>query len=172
MTTLQQNDPVSEYNTSLWNNGTQTGKDQARKQKRRLNYYSNILVIKDPANPENEGEVRIFRYGKKIFDKINDVMNPEFEDESPVNPFDFWEGANFKIKVRMVEGYVNYDKSEFDPIAPLAGSDEELQSVWEKQYLLNDFLAADKFKSYGELKAKLNRVLGIGIDDAEDTSTP
>ena len=167
LTTLQQNDPVSEYNTSLWNNGTQSGKDQARKQKRRLNYYSNILVIKDPANPENEGEVRIFRYGKKIFDKINDVMNPEFEDESPVNPFDLWTGANFKIKVRMVEGYVNYDKSEFDPISPLAGDDETLQSVWEKQYPLNDFLSEDKFKSYGELKAKLNRVLGIGIDDEE-----
>ena len=139
LTTLNQKDPVSDYNTILWNNGTEAGKEQARKQKRRLNYFSNIYVIEDPSNPQNNGQVRLFKYGKKIFDKINDLMNPEFKDEIPINPFDLWGGANFKIKIRMVDGFVNYDKSEFDPIAPLAGSDEELQSVWEKQYLLNDF---------------------------------
>tara|TARA_Y100000296_G_scaffold13191_1_gene15359 strand:- start:52 stop:933 length:882 start_codon:yes stop_codon:yes gene_type:complete len=165
LTTLNQKDPVSEFNTALWNNGTEAGKEQARKQKRRLNYYSNIYVIKDPANPENEGQVRILRYGKKIFDKINDLMNPEFQDEDAVNPFDFWAGADFKMKIRMVEGFVNYDKSEFDtPTEFLGGNDKELETTWNAQYQLSEFTSPDNFKTYDELKTKFNRVLGLTDD--------
>jgi len=165
LTTLTQKDPVSEYNTALWNNGTEAGKEQARKQKRRLNYYSNIYVIKDPANPENEGQIRILRYGKKIFDKINDLMTPDFQDEEPVNPFDFWLGADFKMKIRMVEGFVNYDKSEFDtPSEFLGGNDKELETIWNAQYQLSEFTSADNFKTYDELKTKFNRVLGLTDD--------
>lgn len=163
LTTLNQKDPVSEYNTELWNNGTEAGKDQARKQKRRLKYYSNILVIKDPSNPQNEGKVFLYQYGKKIWDKINDLMQPEFEDESPVNPFDFWEGADFKLKIRNVETYRNYDKSEFDaPSELFDGNDEQLEKVYESLYSLQDLVSPDKFKSYNELKTKLEKVLGLG----------
>ena len=172
LTTLNQKDPVSEYNTALWNNGTEAGKEVARKQKRRLNYYSNIYVIKDPTNPENEGQVRILRYGKKIFDKINDLMNPEFQDETPINPFDFWAGADFKMKIRMVEGFVNYDKSEFDtPTEFLGGDDKELEDVWNNQYQLNEFVSADNFKSYDELKTKFNRAIGLTEDPALEFDT-
>lgn len=163
LTTLNQKDPVSEYNSELWNNGTDAGKEQARKQKRRLKYFSNILVIKDPANPQNEGKVFLYQYGKKIWDKINDLMQPEFEDESPVNPFDLWEGADFKLKIRQVEGYRNYDKSEFDAPSELYdGDDEQLERVYESLYSLQDLVSPDKFKSYDELKAKLDKVLGLG----------
>ena len=163
LTTLNQKDPVSEYNSELWNNGTDAGKEQARKQKRRLKYYSNILVIKDPANPQNEGKVFLYQYGKKIWDKINDLMQPEFEDESPVNPFDLWEGADFKLKIRQVEGYRNYDKSEFDAPSELYdGDDEQLERVYESLYSLQDLVSPDKFKSYDELKSKLDKVLGLG----------
>ena len=161
LTTFNEKDPVSEFNTSLWNNGTESGKEQARKQKRRLNYYSNIYVIEDPANPQNNGKVRLFKYGKKIFDKINDLMNPEFKDEIPINPFDLWGGANFKIKIRMVDGFVNYDKSEFDNPSPL-GDDSELETIWNSQFSLQELLERDNFKSFDELKTKLNRVLGLG----------
>jgi len=161
LTTFSEKDPVSEFNTSLWNNGTEAGKEQARKQKRRLNYYSNILVIEDPANPQNNGKVKLFKYGKKIFDKINDLMNPEFKDETPVNPFDLWGGANFKIKIRMVDGFVNYDKSEFDSPSQL-GDDSELETIWNSQHSLQELLDRDNFKSYDELKTKLDRVLGLG----------
>ena len=161
LTTFNEKDPVSEFNTSLWNNGTEAGKEQARKQKRRLNYYSNILVIEDPANPQNNGQVKLFKYGKKIFDKINDLMNPEFKDETPVNPFDLWGGSNFKIKIRMVDGFVNYDKSEFDNPSPL-GDDSELETIWNSQFSLQELLERDNFKSFDELKTKLNRVLGLG----------
>ena len=161
LTTLGEKDPVSEYNTSLWNNGTEAGKEQVRKQKRRLTYISNIYVIKDSANPENEGKVMLFKYGKKIWDKINFAMNPEFEDEKPVNPFDLWEGANFKLKIRNVEGYRNYDKSEFDTSAPLFDDDDKLESTWKQEHKLQTFIARSEFKSYDDLKAKLNRVLGL-----------
>ena len=160
LTTLNKKDPVSEHNTILWNRGDEAGKDQARKQKRRLTYISNIYVVKDPANPENEGKSFLFKYGKKIFDKINDMMNPEFEDESPVNPFDLWEGANFKMKIRNLEGYRNYDKSEFDKPAQLVEDDEELEKIWTSEYSLNDFMDPKNFKSYNELKTRLDRVLG------------
>ena len=131
LTTLNQKDPVSEFNTGLWNNGTEAGKEQARKQKRRLNYVSNIMVIKDPANPDNEGKSFLYRYGKRIFDKINDTMNPEFQDETPMNPFDYWEGADFKLKIRTVDGFVNYDRSEFDATtAILDGDDAKLEELY------------------------------------------
>jgi len=171
LTTFNDKDPVSEFNSSLWNNGTEAGKEQARKQKRRLNYYSNILVIEDPANPQNNGKVRLFKYGKKIFDKINDLMNPEFADETPVNPFDLWGGANFKIKIRMVDGFVNYDKSEFDNPSQL-GDDSELEKIWNSQYSLQELLSRDNFKSYDELKTKLDRVLGLAsVEDGATKST-
>jgi hypothetical protein len=162
LTTLGQKDPVSEYNSELWNNGTDAGKEQARKQKRRLKYMANIVVVKDPANPANEGKVFLYQFGKKIWDKINDLMQPEFEDETPVNPFDFWEGADFKLKIRNVEGYRNYDKSEFDaPSALFDGDDDQLETAYESLYSLQELVAPDKFKSYDELKAKLNKVLGL-----------
>ena len=161
LTTFNEKDPVSEYNSMLWNNGTDAGKDQARKQKRRLTYIANIYVVKDPANPSNEGQVRLYKFGKKIFDKLNEAMNPEFEDEKPVNPFDFWEGANFKLKIRNVEGYRNYDKSEFDRAEPLLDDDDKLESIWKSEHSLQEFLSPSNFKSYEELQAKLNRVLGL-----------
>ena len=161
LTTLGQKDPVSEHNSQLWNSGIEANKEVARKQKRRLNYTSNVYIIKDPANPQNEGQVFMYRYGKKIFDKINDLMNPEFEDESPVNPFDLWNGANFKMKIRKVEGYSNYDKSEFDSPSPLLDDDERLEEIWKSQKSLKELVSQDKFKSYDELKTKLDRVLGL-----------
>ena len=163
LTTINQNDPVGEYNSQLWNNGTDAGKEQARKQKRRLSYYSNIYVVKDPANPANEGKVFLYKYGKKIWDKLNEAMSPEFEDENPINPFDFWEGADFKLKIRNVDGYRNYDRSEFDsPAALLDGDDEQLESVYNSMHSLQEFLDPSNFKSYDELKAKLDRVLNGG----------
>jgi len=135
LTTLNQKDPVSEYNSLLWNSGIEANKGIAREQKRRLKYISNILVIEDSKNPENEGKVFLFRYGKKIFDKITEAMNPQFEDEKAINPFDFWAGANFKLKIRKVEGYQNYDKSEFDsPSASFNGDDGKLEQLWKKEY--------------------------------------
>ena len=161
LTSIGLQDPVSELNSKLWNSGLESDKDIARKQKRRLHYVSNILVISDPAHPENEGKVFLFQYGKKIYDKMMDVMQPQFQDEQPVNPFDLWEGANFKLKIRNVEGYRNYDKSEFDkPSALFNGNDEELEAVYSKCYSLKEFTDPSKYKSYDELKAKLERVLG------------
>jgi hypothetical protein len=160
LTTLNQPDPVSELNSELWNSGVESNKDIARKQKRRLTYISNILVIKDPANPQNEGKVFLYKYGKKIFDKIKDVMQPQFADEEAINPFDFWKGANLKLKIRNVEGYRNYDKSEFEPLSAVAESDAEIESVWNQQGSLKEFTDAKNFKSYEELKRKLAMVLG------------
>jgi hypothetical protein len=163
LTTLgpQKKDPVSEYNTELWNSGVEANKDVARKQKRILKYYSNVLVVSDPKHPENEGKVFLYRFGKKIFDKIGEIMDPQFEDESPMNPFDFWEGANFKLKVRKVDGFWNYDKSEFEaPSALLDGDDAKLEEFYDnKLYSLTQFLTEDNFKSYDELKEKFNRVI-------------
>jgi len=174
LTTLNQKDPVSEYNSILWNSGIEANKEIARKQKRRLTYIANILVISDPKNPENEGQIRLYKFGKKIFDKISEAMNPEFADETPLNPFDFWEGANFKIKIRQVEGYRNYDKSEFDSITPVDGDDAALEAIWKKEYSLKEFLEPKQFKAYDTLKAKLDKVLGLdGVapvkTKAEDT---
>jgi hypothetical protein len=159
LTTLNKQDPVSELNSELWNSGTEDNKNIARKQKRKLVYIANIYIVKDPANPANEGQVKLFKFGKKIFDKIKDVMQPQFEDEEPVNPFDFWKGANFKLKIRNVEGYRNYDKSEFDAAAPLLDDDDELEGIWSKENSLQEFLDPKHFKSYEELKQKLEQVL-------------
>jgi hypothetical protein len=167
LTTLGQKDPVSEYNSQLWNSGIEANKEIARKQKRRLTYVSNVYVLKDPANPQNEGQVRLYKYGKKIWDKLNDKMNPEFEDETPVNPFDLWEGANFKIKIRKIDGFSNYDKSEFEAASPLNGEDSKMEEVWKTEHSLSEFTDPKNFKSYTELKEKLDRVLGITTGTAE-----
>lgn len=159
LTTLGKNDPVSEYNSQLWNSGVEANKEIARKQKRRLHFISNIYVVTDSGNPENEGKVFLFKYGKKIFDKLNEAMNPQFADEAPLNPFDLWAGANFKLKIRNVEGYRNYDKSEFDTSKPLLSDDEELEKVWKSEHSLQAFLDASNFKTYDELKARLMKVL-------------
>jgi hypothetical protein len=161
LTTLNKKDPVSEHNAVLWNSGIESNKEVARKQKRKLNYITNIYVVKDPANPDNDGKVFLFKFGKKIFEKLNDLMNPEFEDETPVNPFDLWEGANFKLKIRKVEGYQNYDKSEFESAAPLSKDEDDLERIWKSEYALNEFLQESNFKTYDELKTKLNKVLGL-----------
>jgi len=159
LTTLNHKDPVSEYNSKLWNSGVESDKEIARKQKRKLQYYSNIYVVSDPKHPENEGKVFLFRYGKKIYEKVMEALQPQFEDETPVNPFDFWEGANFKLKIRKVDGYWNYDKSEFDSASKLNEDDSELDKIWKSEYSLKDFLAASNFKTYDELKNRLDDVL-------------
>ena len=160
LTSLGQKDPVSEYNTQLWNNGTDAGKETARKQKRKLTYMSNIYVVKDPANPENEGKVFLFKYGKKIFDKLTAAMQPEFEDEEAIDPFDFWQGANFKLKAKNVAGYRNYDSSEFAATSALLNDDDAMEEIWKKEFSLAELVAADQFKSYDELKTRLGYVLG------------
>ncbi len=174
LTTLNKKDPVSEYNTELWNSGLESDKETARKQKRILKYYSNILVVNDPKHPENEGKVFLYRYGKKIFDKLTEAMSPQFEDETALNPFDFWEGANFKLKVRKVDGYWNYDKSEFEGTsAMLDGDDAKLEEVYGKLHSLKKFLEEDNFKPYDEIRSKLNRVLtGSGVQGTVEKFTP
>jgi len=161
LTSIGQNDPVSEMNSQLWNSGREEDKEIARDRKRRLHYVSNILVISDSANPQNEGKVFLYKYGKKIFDKIMDKMQPQFEDEQPMNPFDFWSGANFKLKIRNVEGYRNYDKSEFDTTSELFNGDEtQLEKVYDSLYGIDEFTDPSTYKSYSELKKKLYEVLG------------
>ena len=163
LTTLGQKDPVSEMNSAYWNTGIESDKEIARKQKRKLQYFSNIYVVSDSKHPENEGKVFLFRYGKKIFDKIMAAMQPEFEDEKAINPFDFWEGANFKLKIRKVAGYWNYDSSDFDSPKALFDNDEKIEEVWKTQYALNEFTAATNFKSYEELKTRLDAVLSGSV---------
>ena len=169
LTTLGQKDPVSEENTILWNTGVDSDKEIARKRKRKLSYYSNIYVVSDPKHPENEGKVFLFKFGKKIFDKITEAMQPAFEDEKPINPFDFWTGANFKLKIRKVDGFWNYDKSEFEAVSPITTDDEVIKGIWNKQYPLKPFLEAANFKSYDELKEKFNRVVA-GSKNTETAS--
>jgi len=159
LTTLSQNDPVSEMNSAYWNSGVESDKEIARRQKRKLQYFANIYVVSDPANPQNEGKVFLYRFGKKIFDKCMEAMQPAFQDETPVNPFDFWEGANFKLKIRKVDGYWNYDKSEFSSAEALFDNDDKLEEVWGTQYSLEEFTSASNFKSYDELKTRLETVL-------------
>jgi len=168
LSTLGNPDPVMEMNSQLWNSGIDANKDLARKQKRQLAYYSNIYVVKDSAKPENEGKVFLFKYGKKIFDMINDLMSPQFEDEKPVNPFDFWAGADFKLKIRKVEGYRNYDKSEFSSPAPLTDDDDRLEQIWQSQYSLQDIVSPKNFKSYDELKARLDKALGLATVSTQE----
>ena len=171
LTTVNQKCPVCEHNSGLWNNGTDAGKEVARKQKRKLTYISNVYVVKDPANPENEGKVFLFKYGKKIFDKIMEAMQPEYEDETPINAFDFWQGANFKLKAKSVAGYRNYDSSEFAAVGALLDDDDAMEAIWKKQYSLAEFVAADQFKTYDELKKRLDSVLGaktsVRLDEEE-----
>jgi len=159
LTTLGQNDPVSEMNSAYWNSGVESDKEIARRQKRKLQYYSNIYVVSDSKHPEREGKVFLYRFGKKIFDKIMEAMQPVFDDEEPINPFDFWQGANFKLKIRKVDGYWNYDKSEFEGSSPLFDNDDEIEEVWKNQYALKEFTDTTNFKSYDELKTRLNIVL-------------
>ena len=174
LTTLNKKDPVSEYNTELWNSGLESDKDTARKQKRILKYYSNVLIVSDPKHPENEGKIFLFRYGKKIHDKLAEVINPQFEDETAYDPFDFWKGANFKLKVRKVDGFWNYDKSEFDGSSEVFDGDEgKLEELYGKLYSLTQFLKEDNFKSYDDLKSKLNRTLtGSGVQGTVEKFTP
>ena len=160
LTTIGQKDPLSEYNSVLWNSGIEANKEIARKQKRRLTYFSNIYVVEDKANPQNEGKVFLFRFGKKIFDKISSMSNPEFEDETEVDIFNLWDGANFKLKIRKVDGFSNYDKSEFMTSAPLSEDESEMESVFGQQHDLEEFIDQKSFKTYDELKTRLDTVLG------------
>ncbi len=159
LTTLNQKDPVSEHNTVLWNSGVESDKEIARKQKRKLQYYSNVYIVTDTKNPENEGKVFLFRYGKKIFDKLMEAMQPQFDDEEAIDPFNLWKGANFKLKIRKVDGFWNYDKSEFEKPSALKDNDDELENIWKSQHSLADFTAPTNFKSYDELKTRLDTVL-------------
>ena len=179
LTTLGQKDPVSEENTRLWNTGVDSDKEIARKRKRKLSYYSNIYVVSDPKHPENEGKVFLFKFGKKIFDKITEAMQPAFEDEKPINPFDFWKGANFKLKAKNVAGYRNYDSSEFAAVSPLLDDDDALEAVWKKQYALTEFTNPDQFKSFQDLQTRLDAVLNNKqtrvapeVAQEEETITP
>ena len=160
LTTIGKDDPVGELNRSLWNSGNDSDKEIARKQKRKLSYYSNIYVVKDPVNPENEGKTFIYKFGKKIFDKLTSAMQPEFDDDEAINPFDFWQGANFKLKIKQVAGFWNYDSSEFAAVGPLLSDDKQLEAIYDNLYDLSEFTAADQFKSYDDLKKRLNSVLG------------
>ena len=179
LTTIGQKDPLAEYNSTLWNSGIEANKEIARKQKRRLTYFSNIYVVEDKANPQNEGKVFLFRYGKKIFDMISSMANPEFEDETQVDVFNLWDGANFKLKIRKLDGYSNYDKSEFVTAAPLFEDDDKLEAVWKQQHSLEEFVNESNFKSFDELKSRLDVVLGkvetpamSAPSSVEDTSAP
>ena len=169
LTTLGDKDPVGEVNRRLWNSGSDEDKETARKQKRKLQYYSNIYVVKDPKHPENEGKVLLYKYGKKIHDKILAAMQPEFQDETPVNVFDLWEGANFKLKIKKVAGYWNYDSSEFDSVSALSADDDELEATWKQEHSLEAFTNKDQFKTYEELEKRLNLVLGITQRNAVPT---
>ena len=159
-TTIGKPCPVCEENTRLWNTGDKDNQNIVRERKRKLKYISNIYVVNDPSNPENNGQVFLYSYGKKIFDKLNDLMRPEFADEQEVNPFDLWEGANFKLKIRQVEGYTNYDKSEFEGVSALSDDDSQLETIYNKQYSLEEFTAPEAFKSYEQIQERLNKVLG------------
>lgn len=170
LTTIGKPDPVSEYNSTLWNTGIEANKDIVRKQKRRLHFISNIYVIQDPENPKNEGKVFLFKYGKKIFDKINEAMNTQFGDEEPINPFDLWQGANFKLKIRNLDGYRNYDKSTFDSSGPLLSDDDKMEEIWKSQHSLNEFLNESNFKPYAQLKERLVKVLNL--DNAPKKELP
>ncbi len=160
LTTIGKDDPVSEMNSVLWNSGRDEDKETARNRKRRLHYVSNIMIVSDPSNPANDGKTFLYTFGKKIFDKIMDVMQPQFQDETPVNPYDFWEGADFKLKIQQVAGYRNYDKSEFAAAKPLSDDDTKLEGVYNTLYSLQEIVDPKNFKTYNELKEKLNRVLG------------
>lgn len=165
LTTINKNDPVGEMNRRLWNSGSEADKETARRQKRKLSYYTNIYVVADPKHPEHEGKVCLYKFGKKIFDKVMEAMQPQFDDEEAINPFDLWKGANFKLKIRKVDGFWNYDKSEFDAVTPLLDTDAALEKVYDAEYPLKPFHEESNFKSYVELKEKMERVLGETVDN-------
>lgn len=171
LTTKNQQCPVCEHNNKLWNSGIEANKDVVRKQKRKLNYVTNIYIVNDPKHPENNGTIQLFRFGAKIFEKITEAMNPQFEDETPVNPFDLWKGANFKLKITKVAGYQNYDKSEFESPSALKDSDEELEKIWKAQHSLSVLVADKEFKSYDALKARLDKVLGLNGEEPVGKTT-
>ena len=165
LTTLNEKCPVCEHNNTLWNSGIEANKDIVRKQKRKLTYMTNILIVSDPSNPSNEGQVRLFKFGKKIFDKINEAMNPEFADETPINPFDMWEGADFVIKIssEMVMGkpLPKYDASYFKGSSELFGGDEgKLEALYDKQHALGEWVDPANYKTYDQLNTRLKMVLG------------
>jgi hypothetical protein len=164
LTTNNQQCPVCEHNSKLWNSGIEANKEIVRKQKRKLNYHANVYIVSDPKHPENEGQVKLFKFGAKIFEKITGAMNPSFEDEVAVNPFDLWTGANFKLRIMKVAGYQNYDKSEFAAPSALLDDDDKLEKVWKSEYSLKDLTTAKEFKSYDDLKNRLERVLGLNGD--------
>jgi len=171
-TTLGKKCPVCEANSALWNSGIESDKDIARNRKRRLSYYANILVVSDPKNPENEGKVFLYKFGKKIFDKIIEKIQPEFEDETGIDPFDLWKGANFRLKVRKVAGFINYDKSEFEECSPVAENDDLIKKVYDSEYALKEFSDESNFKSYDELKTRLTSVLGgSSVSTSAETTT-
>jgi len=175
LTTLGQNDPVSDYNTRLWNSTNDDespARKQARAQRRKLVFISNVYILNDQNEPENNGKVKLFRYGKKIFEKINEKMNPQFADEEPINPFDLWTGANFKLKIRTVEGYRNYDKSEFAKPGPLFDDDQKLEAIWKQEHSLQQFVDPSTFKSYDELQRRLNEVLNLNVNTTIPPVTP
>ena len=165
LTTINKNDPVGEVNRRLWNSGSEADKETARRQKRKLSYYTNIYVVTDTKHPEYEGKVCLYKFGKKIFDKVMESMQPQFDDEEAINPFDLWKGANFKLKIRKVDGFWNYDKSEFDAVTPLLDTDGALEKVYDAEYPLKPFHEESNFKSYVELKEKMERVLGQEVDN-------
>ena len=169
LTTKNQQCPVCEHNSTLWNSGIEANKDVVRKQKRKLNYIANVYIVSDPKHPENEGKIKLFKFGKKIFDKITEAMNPQFEDETPINPFDMWKGANFKLKIRKVEGYQNYDKSEFDSPSVLSDDDAKLEQIWKDSFSLSELTGDKEFKSYDELKKRLDKVLGLNGEAPKTT---
>jgi len=171
LTTKNQQCPVCEHNSGLWNTGIEANKEVVRKQKRKLNYLTNIYIVSDPKHPENEGQIKLFRFGKKIFDKITEAMNPQFEDEQAINPFDLWGGANFKLKLRKVEGYQNYDKSEFESASPLSPDDAKLEKIWKAEYSLKELTGDKEFKTYDELKTRLDRVLGLNGETIKPKTT-
>ena len=171
LTTKNQQCPVCEHNSTLWNSGIEANKDIVRKQKRKLNYVANVYIVSDPKHPENEGKVKLFKFGKKIFDKITEAMNPAFEDEQAINPFDMWKGANFKLKIRKVEGYQNYDKSEFDSPSVLLNDDDELEKLWKSEHSLTGLTSDKEFKSYDDLKKRLDKVLGLNGEVPQAATT-
>ena len=160
LTSIGQQDPLSELNSKMWNSGVEADKSIVRQRKRQLRYVANVLIVSDPSAPENEGQVKLYRFGKKIFDKINDAMVPQFPDEKPINPFDMWEGADFTVKIRKVEGYPNYDASSFKATSAIPGSDDELEAIYDKQYDLSEWTDPKNYKTYDELKSRLSLVLG------------
>ena len=165
LTTINKNDPVGEVNRRLWNTGSEADKETARRQKRKLSYHTNIYVVTDTKHPEHEGKVFLYKFGKKIFDKVMEAMQPQFDDEEAINPFDLWKGANFKLKIRKVDGFWNYDKSEFDSVTQLLDTDEALEKVYQSEYPLKPFHDESNFKPYTELKEKMERVLGQEVDN-------